>query len=42
MAQTMALLMIYAMARPIEVLRAEHEKAVFSADGQQLSIPTRR
>jgi hypothetical protein len=42
MARTMALLMIYAMARPIEVLRAEHEEAVFSSDGQQLSIPTRR
>jgi hypothetical protein len=29
MARTMALLVIHAMARPIEVSRAEHEKAVF-------------
>jgi hypothetical protein len=42
MARTMALLMVYAMSRPIEVLRAEHDKAIFSSDGQQLSIPTRR
>jgi hypothetical protein len=42
MARTTTHLMIHAMTQPIEVLRADHDKAVFSADRQQLFMPTQR
>jgi hypothetical protein len=41
-ARVVALFMIFAMARPIEVFRANYSKQFFSKDGQQLSIPTKR
>jgi hypothetical protein len=41
-ARVVALFMIFAMARPIEVFRADYSKQSFSQNGQQLSIPTKR
>ena len=41
-ARVVALLMIFAMARPIEVLRADPTQQVYSDSKSQLTIPTQR